>query len=152
MKAGTSSRVSAVIDGLVELLPALMPNGCEVQEGDPPTDPPPEALAIAPADPDTPGIVVRRGHDRALAGAPFVEEVEVALVGRSFTGDEDMKSRRQRCQLIVAGVEEFVRKYPNRTDAWDKVEMGPEMSWHPVFTTQGSNCFVGLSVVFTGLL
>lgn len=151
MQAGTSSRVNAVLDALHALLPPLLPNEFEVLEGEAPQSPADEAVSIAPSDPDTPGVVVRRGKDPGLGNA-FVEEVEVAIVARSYTGDNDMKSRRERCQLVVAAVEELIRQHTKHEPAWDLIQMGNEMSWHPVYTEQGSNCFVGLSIVATGLL
>lgn len=147
----TSSRTERVISDLLDLLPAAMPAGVAVLDGDEPGNHPDDTLMVAPADPNVAGAVATRGQDRGLGNA-MVEATEVVLLARAYAGDNDMRARRHRCSEILAGVEKLVQDYPRREQAWDRLEFGREIIWHPVYTEAGSNCFLGFSLVATGLL
>jgi hypothetical protein len=149
MKGGSTTRVDAVLKTLVEGLPACLPGGVDIVEGDQPIQQPDDALILAPADPDTPGIVVTYAETKTRQPA---EQIEIALVARSYSGDPDMSARRKRCADIVAGVQDYIRKNPRVEDRWDQIEIGPNAYWHPVYTDAGCNCYVGFSLVTIGLL
>lgn len=150
MKGGTSTRVATVMATLLEGLPGKMP-GDEVQvlDGDAPVAPPDHALILAPSDPDTPGIAVTYITTRNRAPA---ERIEIALVARSYSGDSDMPARRSKCAEILSGVQAYIRENPRLDNRWDQLELGEVALWHPVYTDSGSNCYVGFSLVATGLL
>jgi hypothetical protein len=149
MKGGSTTRVATVVATLLEGLPKVMPDGVEVRDGDLPEEQPDHALIVAPADPDTPGIAVTYGQ---MPNRGPAEQIEIALVARSYSGDQNMPARRDKCAAIIAGVQKYVRENARVEDRWDQIEIGPTALWQPVHTTAGSNCYVGFSLVTTGLL
>lgn len=149
MRGGTTTRVDKIIRVLLESLPARMPQGVVVVDGDAPISPPDDALIVGMADPDTPGIVVLYA---TTTNRQPVEQVEISLIARSYSGDADMNPRRARCAEIIAGVQQFIRDNARHDDAWDQLELGPSAFWHPVYTEKGSNCYVAFSLIATGAL
>lgn len=154
MMTGTTTRAAIAVTTLRDLLRGELDQTISLTIGEQPEDLNDEAIIIAPADPDTPGMLVRMGHDPALGNA-LVEEVEVAVVCRSYTGDagpEAMDGRVGRCAAMVAACQRVVAARKANPPAWDKIEFGPEIRWHPVYTTAGANVYVGFSLVMTGLI
>ena len=149
MQHGTSTRPTAILTALLEALPGKMPKGVEVVEGDKPGEQPDDALIVAPSTPDIPGMVVTWGPTTNRQPA---EQTEIALVARSYAGDNEMGPRRERCAAIIGAVQAYIKDTPVLEQRWDKIEMGPTALWHPVWTDKGCNCYVGFSVVATGLL
>lgn len=150
MQDKTTTRVDRVLAALLELCELAKPmESVFVLEGDQPLDQVDDALLIGPSDPDSPGFVVTYGPTPNRQPA---EQIEVALVARSFAGDSDMAPRRHTCAAIVGSVQRVVWENPVREQTWDRIEMGPTALWHPVWTERGCNCFVGFSVIATSLL
>ncbi len=151
MIPGTPTRASVAIDKWLELLDAAGLSGVEILDGDQPLDRTDDAIMVAPADPDTPGVFCTYGRDPSL-GRAEVEQIEIAIVCRSYSGDPDMAPRRARCAEMLAAIQTIIVEHQREDGVWDKCEQGPNAVWHPVYTDAGVNCFVGLSVVCTALI
>lgn len=149
MQGNSTTRVAAVLETLLENLGGSLPESVEVLFGDQRRDQPDDALILAPADPDSPGWVVTYAPTKTRQPA---EQIEIAIVARSFSGDPDMLPRVTRCSSILAGVQDYIRKNPRVEGRWDQIEMGPNALWHPVYTDKGCNCYVGFSIATIGLL
>lgn len=151
MRPGTTTRVPVVLAALVDLIDQGTAAYVPVLLGEAPVDIPDTVVMVAPAAPDYPGVTATTRRDPSLGNAD-VERVEVAIVLRSYSGDDDMAARVAECGRLVAAVQQLVAANPRRDGVWDRLEPGGEAAWHPVFTDQGANCFVGFSVVATALV
>ena len=149
MIPNTGTRVPAVLGQLETLFTAA---GLDLDWGDAPAAAnKPTAVMLAPADPDTPGVFITYGRDRSL-GNKIVEQIEVAVVIRAYSGDGDLAARVAECGAMLDLVYTAVRQNQVVSQVWDQLEVGPNASWHPVYTERGTNCFVGISLIASCLL
>jgi len=152
---GLPTRVPAILGAMQTLisdrLEELGETDVQVLYGEEPVSPQPEGIMLVPADADTPGAMVTYGAAAALGNAN-TEQTEFALLLRSFNGDGDMRLAVNRCGELFGIVQDIVNKNPVRSDCWDRLEMGPNASWHPFFTDRGANCYVALSLVASALV
>lgn len=149
MKGGSTTRVATVLATLKEGLPGSLPQSVPILYGNKKEEQPDDAVILAPSDPDTPGIAITYG---ATPNRQPVEQIEIAIVIRSYSGDPDMVPRIARCDEIFAGLQDFIRENPRVDQRWDSIAIGPNALWHPVYTDRGCNCYVGLSLITQGLL
>lgn len=152
MTPGTGTRVDAVLDHFTALLVGQIPSEVEVVQGDLGESAPDECVMLAPADPDTPGVVVTYTTAPQL-GNGVAEQIEFSIVLRSYSGGGDqMPYVRERCAFFFDALLEVIRSTPKVAGIWDRLELGPQAMWAPVYTDAGCNCYVTTSVVATGLI
>lgn len=150
MKPHASTRVPAVLDGLIAILSAQADlAGVQIVDG-------PvrgmveleyDTIVIAPSSPESPGVAVTYERESNLGRVAYVEQVEATVFVSSFSGDEAMKPRRDRVLALCAAVQAALDANQTRADAWDSCEMGPEAAWHQVQSKDGATCTVGFTVV-----
>lgn len=155
MKPSLPTRVPQVIDGLLAILgdraaladvqildgPALSVDQLES-----------DSIAVAPGTPDQPGIYVGYEEQTSLGRSSYVETVEVAIAIASYSGESDMKARRDRCTELLAELQATLVENQTRAEAWDSIAMGPEAVWHPVLAPSGATCAVGATVVARAMI
>lgn len=149
MRPTLTTRAPAVVDGLLELLRAA-PVFEWVQVLDGPAlsmaDVERDSIAVAPGTEDQAGVMCTYDQQPGLGNA-YVEQVEVVVALASHRGDVDMKASRDRVSELLAGLQEVLRANRTRAGAWDQIGFGPEVVWHPVQSTAGATCAVGITVV-----
>ena len=151
MIVGTGSRVPGMLTKLAQLLGAEAIGDAQIYTGDVPGGAADTAVMIAAADPDTPGVFVTQGTTSGLGGR-LVEQAEIVVVVRDYSGDNDLPARIARCGELVGIIQKVCREHIAEPNAWDRLEFGPESAWHPVYTDAGTNCFVGLTLVATAAI
>lgn len=152
MQSGTTTRVDAVVSALLELIPPVVPAGVKVLDGAEPVDQAADAVLVAPATPDTPGLSVAYGVDSSLGNAN-IEEITTLVLVRSYRGAGAMSVPRGIAAQTFGGIQTMVSANQTRPGAWDKLELGGEAVWHPVYTAdRGCNVLVTLTIVATALV
>lgn len=155
MKPHLSTRAPAVVDGLLAIF-AARTNLAEVQILDGPVlsvdELEPDSIAVAPGTPDQPGFLSTFEPQTSLGRVTYVEQVEVTVAIASYSGETDMKPRRDRCAALLAELQAALVDNQTRDGAWDSVELGPEAVWHPVQSPQGATCAVGITIVARAII
>lgn len=155
MRPQQTTRVPAVLDGLLELF-AAAPDLAGVQVIDGPAlsmdQIERDSISLAPGTPDEPGVFVTYAEESGLGRVSYVEQIEVKLGVVSFSGDSDMKARRDRVTELLDGIKNVVDANQVRDGAWDSLMLGPEAAWHPVQSAAGATCAVGITLVTTSVI
>ena len=150
MRPHLPTRVPSVIDGLIALIGVHATfDGVQVVDGPVRSmgELEDDSVVIAPATPDNPGTTVAYEAEPGLGRKAYVEIVEVSVVLTSFSGEENMKARRDRVTVLLGGLQDVLTQNQVREDAWDSIAMGPEAAWHQVQSEDGATCALGLTVV-----
>jgi hypothetical protein len=144
--------VGRVTDEFVGLLRAKPLGSAELVVAEPPeTKNFPQAILVGPSDPDSPGMILTTGRDPSLSNRD-VDQLEVGLIVRSWAaGDGGMPAQLSVCSALIDQVRAVVDENISRVGIWDRLEVGPQAFWHPVYTDRGANCWVALSLAFTVL-
>jgi hypothetical protein len=155
MKPQLPSRLPAVIDGLLELLKAAEPlEGVQILDGPPlrMTDLEDDTIAVAPGFEFQPGAVSTFESQNALGRASYVERIEVGMTAASYSGEVNLKTRRDRCAALLAAVKAVIDDNQVRAEAWDGAELGPTIEWYPKQEESGTTVEVGFTLVFKAIL
>lgn len=154
MKPQLPSRVPVVLDKLIELFDAATtdvqiidgpPVGGESTLGA-------DVLIIAHGTPDEPGVTTEMDLQTSLGRTSYVERVSTTVVISSYSGDTNMKARRDRAAVILAAVKDSLDDNQVVAAVWDKAYLGENMLWYPVQTTEGASCAVGFRVVTESII
>ncbi len=155
MKPQLPSRLPAVIDGLLELLGAAEDlEGVQVLDGPPLRmgDLENDTIAVAPGFEFQPGAVSTFESQNALGRVSYVERIEVGMTIASFSGEVDLKARRDRVAALLAAVKAVIDDNQLREDCWDAAELGTTIEWYPKQEESGTTVEVGFTLLFKAIL
>lgn len=97
--------VPAVVDYLVTLFTANVPDGVKVFDGPPVVDDvPPDFVCVAYADEEEASAVDGSREESPFGNGSYYETFTVRCQINSFTGDAKLKPRRDRVSLIYGGL------------------------------------------------
>lgn len=153
MQPPVSTRVPKVLDALLALLRAnatLTAAGVSVVDGSF-GELENDMVYVGPGSEDQSGVTVAHQQQPGL-GNSYVESIEVLLSISSYSGDVDMKPRRDRVAELVAAVQDVVRTNRQRDGAWDDAMFGPDSEWTQVQNNDGAVCAVGFTVVLRSVV
>jgi hypothetical protein len=155
MKPQLPSRLPAVIDALLALLAAAEPlAGVQILDGPPlrMADLEDDTIAVAPGFEFQPGAVSTFESQNALGRASYVERIEVGMTAASYSGEVNLKARRDRVAALLAAVKAVIDANQVRAGAWDGAELGPTIEWYPKQEESGTTVEVGFTLVFKAIL
>lgn len=150
MRPQITSRTPGVVDGLLALLRADTDNLEKVQI----LDGPPvgessyedDVVQVAPGDPGEAGILIERIPQPGLGRKSYVERTEVTILVSTFSGDTDMKARRDRATEVFNAIKALVDANLV-ADTWDALYLGPQEVWHQIQHGEGCTAYVGFTIV-----
>lgn len=161
MKPQISSRVPAVLDGLITLIKADDPDPGQATALDDVQilDGPPvnttayehDVVVVAPSDTGEPGVYVNRIPQASLGRATYLEEVEVTMLISCFGGDTTMKTRRDRATEIFNAVKRRVDANQVNAGAWDRLRLGPQEIWDQAQAETGAIVWIGFTIIATAV-
>lgn len=155
MSGQQPSRVTVVVDRLLELLRAAAPlAGVQVLDGPALSMDQVEndSICVGPGTPDAPGVFTTVAEQPGLGPNVYVEQVEVVMAIQSYSGDVDAKPVRDRAAALLAGVKSVVDDHQVVDQVWDAAALGPEQSWHPMVGPSGATCAIGFTLVFRSVI
>lgn len=149
MKPPLPSRVPLVAAKLIELAKEQLPAGVEVIDGPNAGDDSTlanDVMMIGHGTDTEPGFTSTFGQLPGLGGG-YVEEISVVCFISCYSGDEDMKARRERAGELLALVMEALDENVTVDDTWDHARLGDQMVWYPLHNGEGTSCAVGFTIV-----
>lgn len=154
MKPQITSRTAVVIDGILALLaadPGDTGDLVDVQIIDGPVvgldGLQNDTIQVAPGDPNEPGAVTERIPQPGLGRHAYIERTEVTMLVTSYSGDTDMKLRRDRATALFNAVKRRVDANRVTDGAWENLFLGPQEAWHPVQSSMGATFAVAFTVI-----
>lgn len=148
-----TSRASLVIDGILALVAEDPGNtgdldGVQIIDG-PETaeDLLDDVIQVAPGDPERPGAITERIPQPSLGRHSYIERTEVTMIVSCYSGDTNMKARRDRATALFNAVKRRVDANRVRAGAWENLYLGPQEAWHPVQASNGATVAVGFTLI-----
>lgn len=101
---------------------------------------------------DAPGYSSSRETTESLGRTRATETFVVRVWLSSWRGDTDLAARRDAVTTALGAVEDALADAGPREGVWDSVELGPDVDWVPVQSSDGAACAVAFTVTGRALL
>lgn len=154
MQPQLTTRLPIVLDTFLGLLRAAVSlNGVTVLDGPAANrgEVADDMIFVGPGNEDDPGAIVTSTPQSGLR-ASYIEQIEISMSVSSYSGDTDMKARRDRVNEMLVVIQDLVNANQVLADVWDQAGFGTDALWHPVQHSEGATCGVGFTIIFRSII
>lgn len=147
------TRVPQVVDALIEIFTAAVPDTVQVLDGPVIGEVMHEALCVGLAADQT-----RTGYDSTVTeqegyGRPrYVEQWTVSSMLTLWNGGSRIVDLRSRAGELLTKIDDALREQQTRDGVWQRVGFGGQMQWLPLLHEDGATVSVFFDVVGASIL